>query len=59
LEVSKDVDDATLKKAYRMAALKHHPDKGGSEEMFKEISEAFSVLSDTIKRIDYNNVSST
>jgi len=42
-----------------MAALKHHPDKGGSEEMFKEISEAFSVLSDTIKRIDYNNVSST
>lgn len=34
LEVERGADDATIKKAYKRAALVHHPDKGGSDEMF-------------------------
>ena len=33
-----------LKKAYRKACLKHHPDKGGDEELFKEIQIAYDTL---------------
>lgn len=47
-----------IKKAYRMLALKHHPDKNQgdkeSEERFKEIQEAYQVLSDSEKRIRYD-----
>lgn len=34
LEVERTADDAAIKKAYKKAALVHHPDKGGSDEMF-------------------------
>ena len=34
-----------LKKAYRAAAMKHHPDHGGDEEVFKNVSNAFSFMS--------------
>lgn len=34
LEIERSVDDAAIKKAYKKAALVHHPDKGGSDEMF-------------------------
>lgn len=56
LEIERTADDAAIKKAYKRAALVHHPDKGGSDEMFTQVSEAFQVLSDAIKRSDYDKV---
>ncbi|EEH60862.1 uncharacterized protein MICPUCDRAFT_12442, partial [Micromonas pusilla CCMP1545] len=54
LGVDRGADDRTLKKAYRNLALKHHPDKGGSQEKFAEISQAYDVLSDSQKREIYD-----
>ena len=54
LGVSRDADDATLKKAYRQVAKKYHPDMNPgdaeAEKKFKEASEAYAVLSDPEKR---------
>lgn len=54
LGISKDADDATIKKAYRKLALKEHPDKGGDPEKFKAITRAYEVLSDANKRSIYD-----
>ena len=58
LGVSKNCSEAELKKAYRRAAQKHHPDRNqgnaGSEEKFKECKEAFEVLNDSHKRAAYD-----
>lgn len=58
LEVSNDAKLIDIKKAYRRLALKHHPDRNGgsaeSTEKFKEISEAYTILSDSARRSDYN-----
>jgi molecular chaperone DnaJ len=58
LGVSRDVDEATLKKAYRRIALENHPDRNpddpSAEERFKEASEAYAVLSDAEKRRAYD-----
>ena len=54
LGVSKDADEATIKKAYKKLALKHHPDKGGDVEKFKEISMAAEVLTDPEKKQIYD-----
>ncbi len=58
LGVSKDADDAALKKAYRVLAKKYHPDANPDNqeaaEKFKEASEAYSVLSDPEKRKQYD-----
>lgn len=60
LGVAKDSTNVQIKKAYRSLALKHHPDrvaddkKAESTERFKEISEAYGVLSDTKKRGMYD-----
>ena len=43
-----------IKKAYRKMAKLHHPDKGGDEEMFKEIQKAYDVLGDDVKRDHYD-----
>jgi molecular chaperone DnaJ len=44
-----------VKKAFRKLAQKHHPDKGGDESKFKEITEAYSILSDEKRRREYDN----
>ena len=54
LKVSKDADPDEVKKAYRKAALEHHPDKGGTDQMFQLIKEASDVLSDPIKKRNYD-----
>ena len=54
LGVSKDADEAAIKKAYRMLALKKHPDKGGDPEEFKLIAEAYAILSDAEKKRVYD-----
>ena len=57
LGVTKDADDATLKKAYRKVAKKYHPDvnpgDAEAEKKFKEASEAYAILSDPDKRRQY------
>ncbi len=62
LGVAKDADQATIKKAYRKLAKKHHPDatKGDAkaEDKFKAISEAYDVVSDTKKRAEYDEARS-
>lgn len=58
LGVSKDADEATLKKAYRKVAKKYHPDMNPgdkeAEQKFKEASEAYAILSDPEKRRQYD-----
>ena len=57
LGVDKTADEKTIKKAYRKLARKYHPDvceEEGAEEKFKEVSEAYAVLSDDEKRKRYD-----
>ena len=54
LGISKTANQKEIKKAYRSLALKHHPDKGGKEETFKEISKAYEVLSDPEQKEVYD-----
>ena len=58
LGVSKNCSEAELKKAYRRAAQKHHPDRNqdnkGSEDKFKECKEAYEILNDSQKRAAYD-----
>src|SRR2546426_4421607 len=54
LGVNRDADEATIKKAFRRLAMKHHPDRNPdnprAEELFKEAKEAYEILSDANKR---------
>ena len=55
LGVGKNASADEIKKAFRRAAVEHHPDKeGGNEEKFKEINEAYEVLKDSSKRQRYD-----
>ncbi|MGH7240732.1 MAG: molecular chaperone DnaJ [Candidatus Saccharimonadales bacterium] len=54
LGVKKDASADEIKKAFRRAAIEHHPDRGGDETKFKELNEAYEVLKDTDKRKRYD-----
>ncbi|MGG5170656.1 DnaJ C-terminal domain-containing protein [Pseudarthrobacter sp. J1738] len=60
LEVAKDASDADIKKSYRKLARKYHPDTNPgdaeSERKFKDVSEAYSVLSDKDERQQYDAI---
>jgi len=59
LGVPRNADEKEIKKAYRNLARKYHPDvckEPGAEEKFKNINEAYSVLSDAGKRAQYDNM---
>ncbi len=58
LGVPRDADEKAIKSAFRSLALKYHPDRNkeaGAEERFKQIAEAYAVLSDPKKRKDYDS----
>ena len=58
LGIDKTADPATIKKAYRKLAKKYHPDSNvgnaAAAEKFKEVNEAYEVLSDKDKRARYD-----
>ena len=56
LGVSKSASDKEIKSAFRKLAQKYHPDAGGDEAKFKEISEAYETLSDEKKRKEYDQM---
>ena len=55
LDVPRDADAKTIKKAFRKAAMKAHPDKGGSEAKMAAVNEAYEVLSNPELRQRYDN----
>ncbi|MGA9667156.1 MAG: DnaJ domain-containing protein [Gallionella sp.] len=57
LGVAKDAEQKAIKDAFRNLAMKYHPDRNkehGAEERFKEIAEAYAILSDPKKRAEYD-----
>ncbi len=59
LGVQKNASADDIKRAYRKLAGEHHPDRGGAAERFKEINEAYQVLSDSTKRGQYDQYGQT
>lgn len=59
LGVDKKATKDDIKKAFRKLAQKHHPDKGGDEARFKEITEAYSILTDEKRRREYDSYGQT
>ena len=54
LGVDRKATKDDVKKAFRKLAQKHHPDKGGDEAKFKEITEAYALLGDEKRRREYD-----
>jgi len=59
LGVPRDASQEEIKRAFHRLAHKYHPDKGGDEKKFKEINEAYQVLSDPKKRAQYDRFGQT
>lgn len=63
LDIDKSASKEEIKKAYRKLAMKYHPDRNAgdkdAEAKFKEVNEAYSVLSDAGKRQQYDTYGST
>ena len=54
LGVSREATDDEIKKAFHKLSMKHHPDKGGDKETYQNITQAYNILSDPVKRLQYN-----
>jgi len=54
LGVNKSASDADIRKAYKKQSMRHHPDRGGNEEEFKKINEAYQTLSNPEKKNFYD-----
>lgn len=59
LGLNKGASDEEVRRAFRRLAQEHHPDKGGDQAKFKEINEAYQVLSDSTKRAQYDQYGQT
>ena len=55
LGIDKTASESDIKKAYRKLASKHHPDRGGDADTFKQVQEAYDVLSNKSKRSAYDS----
>ena len=55
LNINRNATQDEVKKAFRKLSKTHHPDKGGDENTFKELSEAYDTLGNGPKRADYDN----
>jgi hypothetical protein len=55
LNLSKNFDEKTLKKAYLRAAMKAHPDRGGSPQAFQQVSIAYTILQKKLKEVENNH----
>ncbi len=59
LGLEKDATTQDIKQAYKKLAMKHHPDRGGDEDTFKQLSRAYDVLTDNQKREVYDQLGET
>ena len=55
LGVGRNATPEEIKKAYRKLAMQHHPDRGGDQEQFKRVTEAYDILSSSDKKAAYDN----
>ena len=55
LGVPRNASEDDIKRAFRKQAMQHHPDRGGDQNRFQEINEAYATLSDPQKRAEYDN----
>lgn len=59
LGVEKSASSDEIKRAYRKKAMEYHPDRGGDQQKFKEVNEAYQILSNTQKKSQYDQFGQT
>jgi len=55
LGISPKAEAQEIKSAFRVLAVQHHPDKGGDARLFAVVQEAYAVLSDPSRRVEYES----